>query len=545
MLVPILALIFVAYFGVWNFDFVYDDYRHLVSNQSVHALAPITKFFTEQSTFTGVAQSFVWRPVAAFFQAVSWQIFGTQAGWYHALNLFLHLINVGLVYLLTFILAKKRRVAGLVGVLFGIHPALTEAVSWISSQNSLLFSLFFLTAAILIVKRKLFWVSCAMFLLAMFTRESAAAGTPVIFALFMWGYNFKRQAIKYSILKTLPYLAVAGGYFSARQLVNPIFSGPDYSWGTIWIVPWAFGKYLGLIFWPAKLIILDSLVRGFPVPEGVFNPLVMLGLIGALILTGLMVFAWRKKWWTEFVGFLWFGAFMLPVIQIIPWISIFGSRVLYLPFVGLAIAVLSIIWRFVEVRRVNLFAVKLVAASLIVILTTLAARRNQEWKNGETLWKSALAITPENSIAYRGLYDFYRLKGDFNIAQIWRKKLANFLIKKPEVALLKKLAEDPNDAELKIFVTGELNALYDSLGSLRQGVYGKSMIAREEESVEIYDSATNRLVGSPTLDDGGFFYFYLNPGDYYLKLNGWRRLEFTIQLGRWSQLGLDFGHEVE
>jgi protein O-mannosyl-transferase len=71
---------------------------------------------------------------------------------YHAVNLFLHLLNVMLVFYVVFLLSTHAEVALVAALLFGIHPLHVESVAWASELKDLLYTLFFLASYIFYLK---------------------------------------------------------------------------------------------------------------------------------------------------------------------------------------------------------------------------------------------------------------------------------------------------------------------------------------------------------------------------------------------------------
>ncbi len=390
----ILFMAFVAYFGVWNSGFVFDDFNHLVENIHIHSLTPFSKFFLEPGVFVGdLEHPQNWRPAASLAGAVSWAVFGENPAGYHIVNLLLHLLNIGLVYLLAKNLFAGRRLAWLSALLFSVHPVLTESVTWIASQNNLLWTAFFLTACLL-VQRKKFWWAAGVFALALLTKETALAGLPILPLLLWWQ---KDSSVKIN-RPFLVYVVLAMAYLMGRSLIlgNP----PGEDWGSFLIVPAVFWRYVSLVFWPADLIVNYNPASNFPSPITLFDGRVIGGLLAGVGIVWSLVIFWKKNWRAEFFGSLWFLVLLLPVLQIIPFVDLIGERALYAPLIGLALVVVSL------VNRLNpkLFWLAALVVPLFVYLTIV---RNQDWRSERTIWGAALRVDPENARAYANLTYYY------------------------------------------------------------------------------------------------------------------------------------------
>lgn len=79
-----------------------------------------------------------YRPLhATVFLGLS-KLFGLQPAGYHLWSLCLHLLNVGLVWLVAVRLTKRHLIAAISAAVFAFHPAYTEAIAWISNNNALM-----------------------------------------------------------------------------------------------------------------------------------------------------------------------------------------------------------------------------------------------------------------------------------------------------------------------------------------------------------------------------------------------------------------------
>ncbi len=394
LLVTIFTAVLVAYFGVWNFGFVFDDFTHLVENSYVHSIVPISKFFLEPGVFVGdLEHSQNWRPVAALAAAVGWVVFGENPAGYHVVNLFLHLANLVLLYFLALKLLGKEWLAGIAVLIWAVHPVLTESVTWIAAQNNLLWTTFFLAACLLIQNKK-FWWAIGFFALAVLTKETALAGLPILLLLMHWK---KDSATKISN-PTLGYAVLIIAYLIGRFSILGNVPGED--WGSVLIVPAVFWKYVSLAFWPADLIVNYNPFSNFPSPQNLLDGRVIGGLLSAIAIVWLLKYFWKRNWRAEFFGLIWSAIFLLPVLQIIPFVDLIGERALYAPLIGLTLVVVSLVNRF----NPKLFWLSVIIVPLFIYLTIV---RNQDWRSERTIWESALRVDPANARAYANMTYYY------------------------------------------------------------------------------------------------------------------------------------------
>jgi tetratricopeptide (TPR) repeat protein len=80
-----------------------------------------------------------------------------------------------------------------------------------------------------------------------------------------------------------------------------------------------------------------------------------------------------------------------------------ADRYTYLPQIGLCIAVTWLIADVLRARKIAPMAPALVTALLLVLLALLGWHQTGFWKNSETLWRHALAVTRDNDVAETNL----------------------------------------------------------------------------------------------------------------------------------------------
>ncbi|HEY9034355.1 MAG TPA: hypothetical protein VIN71_10490, partial [Pseudomonadales bacterium] len=133
------AAVLLAYANAFNGAFQFDDYNVIVNNPLVHSYAAWW-----QDLRQGI------RPLLKFTYTLSWtSATGTFA--FHLGNILLHLLNTLLVWQLSRrVLAQHATLAAqpmlplFAALLFALHPANTEAVTYICGRSSSLMTLFYL-----------------------------------------------------------------------------------------------------------------------------------------------------------------------------------------------------------------------------------------------------------------------------------------------------------------------------------------------------------------------------------------------------------------
>ena len=169
--------------------------------------------------------------------------------------------------------------------------------------------------------------------------------------------------------------------------------------------------YIAQTFWPAKL------APFYPHPEGHLPVLEIILAAGFLIGISAIAVALRKQRPYILVGWLWYLGMLVPVIGVFQiGLQSHADRYTYLPQIGLLI---SFTWGIVDLwalwwRQRAVLAI--VSASVVAILAGLAWRQTSYWRNSETLWRHALAVTADNDLARTSLGMFYDDSGRRDLA---------------------------------------------------------------------------------------------------------------------------------
>jgi cytochrome c-type biogenesis protein CcmH/NrfG len=169
--------------------------------------------------------------------------------------------------------------------------------------------------------------------------------------------------------------------------------------------------YIWQMLWPAKLAVF------YPHPE---NRLQTWGIIlGIILLVGITaaVFTLRKRAPYLITGWLWYLGMLVPVIGLVQvgWQG-HADRYTYLPQIGLyiagtwAVAGLTVSWRFQRL------ALSVVGALVVGILSWRAWLQTSYWRDSETLFTHALAVTNNNDVALNNLGIIFLDKGQLDKA---------------------------------------------------------------------------------------------------------------------------------
>ena len=427
-----LAVVGVFYNGLDN-GFVWDDQVQIVDNPWIKDVAYLDDLFSADvfRHYQTVETTNYYRPVAHVVYMATWQLFGSSARAFHAVNLLLHLAVTVMVLLIAQRLLAAPSVPGeegrrgegasgqrdapmgwaalLAALLFAVHPIHTEAVDWISGIMEPLYTLFGLLSFYFFLdlvqrrSRASLLLSALLFLLALFSKETAVLLLPLF---FFWDLS---QAKELSIRKIrygdyLPYVLVVAFYLAMRthalDRFIPLDMHPDLTTYdcVINIFP-LFVQHLWKLVWPVDL----NVFHVFRPVRSILEPRALLGLI---VSVGYLV---SLYWWWKRDRLVCFSL-LLILLPLLPFFYIrgiapvlFAEQHLYLPSLGFVLLLARLaLWVDSGDRnlRYGLWVSCLVVICLFYVATV---RRNPVWKDNLTLWSDAVSKSPDSGFVHESL----------------------------------------------------------------------------------------------------------------------------------------------
>lgn len=344
---------------------------------------------------------------------LDYKMWGLSPCGYHAINIALHLLNTILVFRLAEFLTRNSRAAFLGSLFFLVHPAHTQAVTYISGRADLFAAFFILSAILLFIKGKHNCHAVILFIFALLSKESALVFPLLLLFCEAFLYNRPKNFKLYAYL-----LFVIALYLIFRQSLLP-FSGEETLPQGIFIrainLPKLILFYLSLLFFPHNLRIERSILLSNS-PD---LPLALYWLV--LIAAAIWIFKKRQNKVLIFCLF-WFLFNLLPALNLIlPLNAVVAEHWLYLSSAGVFILLGSSIDNALSGRANNFiskfsYKFKLTVASVAVCaLGLVTVARNFEWKNSLVLFEATLKASKNangrvrfnlgNAYLSRGLYD--------------------------------------------------------------------------------------------------------------------------------------------
>jgi len=383
----------LAYLPSFAGGFQFDDYNVIVYYMTVHSWPA---FF--EHVGGGV------RGVLKASYTLNWTC-GLGLFGFHLANIGLHALNASLLFLLGTQLFPRHRGAALAAaLLFALHPAQTEAVTYISGRSSSLMASFYLLSFLSYTKG-FRAASVVLFMLALGTRETAVT-LPAALLLYElcrgekldWKTIARRQAAHWLILAAGALVIlfndryfdhIAFG-FSRRSLADNLLSQIG---GVSYLV-------LQLAF-PFR----QNIDPALPTLTALDPALAFQAALLALLF-GIGVSQLKKRPWLAF-GILWFFLQLAPTNSLVPRLDVANDRQLYLAMWGLSLA-LCVQLSSLEMSPRVAYAI---AGPLCMALLFLTVMRQLDYRDEITLWEQTVSDAPWNPRARNNLGYAYYLAG--------------------------------------------------------------------------------------------------------------------------------------
>ena len=393
-------------------DFVdYDDPVYVTENPWVlQGITPGTVRAAFRERVSGN-----WHPLTMLSHLLDVSLFGVKPAGHHAHNLLLHAANVALLYGVLRALTGARWPSAVVAALFAAHPLNVESVAWISERKNLVSTFWWLAAiGAHAGQAKKTGRGPALATLAAFVLALAAKPMPVtlpftLLLLDVWPLRrvdgFGPSAWKTwreLLAEKLPLFVLVPVFMittvQTQMVETDILLPLRLSLGARVLQSAVHaGHYLRLFFWPSGLCALYPRAEAAP-DLGAALPV----LLGFLALTIFFFLSARRRPWL-IVGWLWFLGVLVPVIGVVP-VGFQGiaDRYLYVPMIGLLLAVAWTIRELAGSRAGRWIAVGLAAAGLTAE-AVVTRRQISHWENSEALFRRAVTVTRNNFVMHYNL----------------------------------------------------------------------------------------------------------------------------------------------
>lgn len=414
----VVLVTFLLYLHSLNNGFVeWDDPDYLHDNLVVHQLGweQLKTIFT--SFYSGN-----YHPLTTFTFSLEYAVSDYHsATLYHFNNLWLHLVNVLLVFWFIRLISRNRLTAAIVALLFGIHPMHVESVAWISERKDVLYGAFFLSGLITWCyylreqgllpeknperprKEQKYYLLTLLFFFFSLLSKSAAVVFPLV--LLLIDFLVKRRFSLKLLVEKIPFFALAliFGILALLSQASAINRGVALDLSVVnrfFTVNYAVFRYVAMMFYPAGL----SAYHPYPViGSGSQGAMIYLSLLFNLIIVGIAVYSMKytRKF---FFGLIFFLLNIILVLQILPFGgALMAERYTYISYIGLFyILACQVVTAFEKAGLSP--ALKNILLGILILFSGLlylsSYQRISTWKDSISLFDDVVAKYPGNYLAY-------------------------------------------------------------------------------------------------------------------------------------------------
>jgi len=424
--IVLLAAITISYLPSFSGEFLLDDRSIIQNNPSIQTAQPLISYFLQED---GVVSGENWegghtgyyRPLVSLSYRLDFLVWGMNPKGFRLTNTVLHLFACLLLFRVVLFVIGDRIAALWAACLFAVHPAITEAVSWISSRNNLLVTLFSLGCLYAFLKYGeqgnplMLILSILFFTLAVFSKEFGLMLLPCLMIHRLLRLDTKRSNSGL-VSVFLPFFLVVLLYFFLRKTVTGSWITPSDAGGLLqrlYFIPY-------LLLWNLRLIFLPFDLHNFIIhyPPGFLHWQVI---TGYFCIAGLGTFAWKMRM-NRRVQF----AILSFLISLVPVLNIFQSsavslvamRWLYFPMIFMAILIGFVIQKALKFRS---SLSKVILLVLIIYLGTYSYMLNRYLWHDEKAFYSFEVYQFNNAYYYGGLAGIHANAGDRSGAEAYYK----------------------------------------------------------------------------------------------------------------------------
>jgi hypothetical protein len=422
--VCLFVLTWVVYAQTLRYDFVnYDDPRYVYQNTRI----------TSGISVANVAWAFShihsenWHPLTTITHMLDCQLHGLNAGWHHFTNVLLHCVSVVLLFVALERMTGALWRSAFVSAVFAVHPLHVESVAWIAERKDVL-SAFFFMLTLLAYLHYTRAPSIGRYLTVVLGVALGLMSKPMLvtlpFVLLLLDYwplerfetnrsNTGRRLLQL-VLEKIPLIALS----AVSSIVTFLAQRGAIGWteqlpvsARISNALVAYVIYIRQMFWPTRLAVF------YPHPENRL-PVWEIGL-AFIVLVGITATAFRLRKKAPYIvtGWLWYLGMLVPVIGLVQvgWQG-HADRYTYLPQIGLYIAVTWAVTDFTRSWRFQRMALGVAGLVLLGALSWRCWLQTSYWRDSETLFTHALAVTSNNDVALNNLGIIFLEKGQLDDA---------------------------------------------------------------------------------------------------------------------------------
>ena len=400
-----LAVLAWLVFGqtLWH-DFInYDDPRYVYENTKI----------TGGLSISGIAWAFThihslnWHPLTTISHMLDCELYGLKSGWHHFTNVLLHTLAAMLLFLALQQMTGAGWRSAFVAAVFAIHPLRAESVAWIAERKDVLSGVFFMLTLLAYMyyarlpRARGYLLVVFLFGCGLMCKPMLVTLPFVLLLLDYWPLDRMKGHLWKRVAEKLPLIALSAVSSVITFLVQKGAVGQTEELPMLERINNAVVSYVLYIWqmlWPVNLAVF------YPHPENRLPLWEIVSCFLLLICITVTAIALRKQRPYLFTGWLWYLGMLVPVIGLVQvgWQGR-ADRYTYLPQIGLYIAATWAITDLTAFYRHQRAILSTAAIVVIAALSCCAWVQTSYWRDSETLFRHALAVTTNNDVAENNL----------------------------------------------------------------------------------------------------------------------------------------------
>ncbi len=418
------GLSFAVFSQTIRYNFVnFDDDRYVYNAPAIQAgltLKGIVAAFTSQHARN-------WHPLTTVSHMLDCQLYGLNAGGHHATNILLHTIAALLLFRVLRQMTGTLWKSAIVAALFAVHPLHVESVAWVSERKDVLSAVFFFLMLDAYVRYaraasiRRYVVVTALFMAGLMSKPMLVTAPIVLLGLDYWPLRrfdqiastrgkakirqsaSRRRIIQRLFLEKIPLLILSAGAGIITFALQKRAAGAITPLPFLWRAQNAVMSYVIYVWktlWPTRLAVF------YPHPNDTLATWQVVLAIAFLLAITCAAIVFRGERPYLFTGWFWYLLMLVPVIGVVQ-VGEQGhaDRYTYLPSIGLFLIAVWAAGDVAAMGQVRLWRGIAIAGSIVVVaaLVSTAFTQTSYWRNSETLWTHALAVTINNDVAHNNL----------------------------------------------------------------------------------------------------------------------------------------------
>ncbi len=414
-LIIVLVATAIAFIPSLMNDFVtWDDDVNILKNPNLQVFdwRSIKSIFTD--TVIGN-----YNPLSILSLAIEKAVFGLNATVIHVNNLILHLICVFFVYKIGIQLKLSPIAAGIVALLFGIHPMRVESVAWVTERKDVLYGVFYFAAIYNYIqyihfdkkKKGYLWLTIGLFILSLLSKIQAVA---LPLSLLAIDYFLKRELSFKLILEKIGFFLLSlitglmGIFFLSKE--GSLDQATDYNFlERIMVGGYSYIVYLAKFIFPYEMSPL------YPYPSVIGWEFYAATALVLPLIIGLY-YAFKKKKTVILFGLAFFTFNVVFILQVVgAGQGFIADRFTYVPYFGLFFLI-GYYYQQLSLKPAFKQGLTLGLGAYLLVFGVMTWQQNKIWKNGGTLWTHVLKYYNKIDTPYSNRAQFYRDQGDINKA---------------------------------------------------------------------------------------------------------------------------------